>query len=94
MTADQTAPTGLLDTFLRFADAVQANAERAHRSVYAETCPCGGSVEVGREATAAERRRIQSMFWGRHQHCRPAPPTATDERRDDEIDYWMDDDDE
>lgn len=58
-----------LGTFLWFADTVQANAERAHRPVYAETCPCGGSVEVGRDATAAERRRIQATFYGRHRDC-------------------------
>jgi hypothetical protein len=58
-----------LGAFLRFADTVQANAERAHRPVYAETCPCGGSVEVGRDATAAERRRIQATFYARHREC-------------------------
>lgn len=58
-----------LGAFLRFADAVQVNAERAHRPVYVETCPCGGSVEVGRDVTAAERRRIHAMFCGRHRDC-------------------------
>lgn len=66
--AENDAPDPL-GTFLRFADAVQANAERAHRPVYAETCPCGGSVEVGRDVTAAERRRIHASFLGRHRDC-------------------------
>jgi hypothetical protein len=63
-----------LDAIIRFFDSVQAAAERATRPVYAETCCCGGSVEVGREATAAERRRIQANFLGRHMRCTtPAP---------------------
>jgi hypothetical protein len=67
----QTGETDLdhLALFLRFADTVQAAWERAHRPVYAETCPCGGSVEVGRDASPAERRRIQAAFWGRHREC-------------------------
>ena len=63
------AENDVLSTFIKFADAVQDGAERAHRPVYAETCPCGGSVEVGRDATAAERRRIQATFFGRHREC-------------------------
>jgi hypothetical protein len=58
-----------LGLFLKFADTVQANAALLTRPVYAETCPCGGSVEVGRDAPAAERRRIWSTFIGRHQDC-------------------------
>jgi hypothetical protein len=69
MSDRETTEDGALGTFLRFADTVQANAERAHRPVYAETCPCGGSVEVGRDATAAERRRIQATFYSRHRDC-------------------------
>lgn len=60
-----------LDKFLAFADAVQANAERAHRPAYVETCPCGGSVEVGQGVPAAERRRIRDTFLGRHLLCTP-----------------------
>lgn len=65
-----------LETFLRFADTVQANAERAHRPVYAETCSCGGTVEVGGDVAPAERRRIHATFAGRHRDCltRPTPP--------------------
>jgi hypothetical protein len=58
-----------LTTFLKFADAVQANAERAHRPAYAETCTCGGSVEVGRDVSRADLRRIHANFLGRHQEC-------------------------
>lgn len=62
-----------LGTFLRFADAVQANAESARRPAYAETCPCAGSVEVSRDVPAAERRRIREAFAYRHRDC--ATPT-------------------
>ena len=79
MSTDATADDRLA-TFLRFADAVQANAERAHRPVYAETCPCGGTVEVGRDVTAAERRRIWQQFVGRHHACTTATErTARDD---------------
>lgn len=71
MSENPSAETDLdhLGLFLQFADTVQAAWERAHRPVYAETCACGGSVEVGREATPAERRRIQAAFYGRHREC-------------------------
>lgn len=65
-----------LGTFLRFADTVQANADRAHRPVYAETCACGGTVEVGRDATRAERTRIHAQFVGRHRDCLPRAAEA------------------
>ena len=73
------APVDHLGLFLRFADTVQAAWERAHRPVYAETCPCGGSVEISREASAPERRRIWSTFIGRHQDCltRVTPPESS-----------------
>jgi hypothetical protein len=58
-----------LDSIIGFFDAVQQAAALAVRPVYAETCCCGGSVEVGREASAAERRRIQANFLGRHLRC-------------------------
>lgn len=77
------APVDHLGLFLQFADAVRAAHERAHRPVYAETCPCGGSVEVGRLAAGAERRRIWSTFVGRHQHCltRVNPPGSSEVSR-------------
>lgn len=59
-----------LGAFLRFADAVQAAHERAHRPAYAETCACGGSVEVGRDVSRADLRRIHANFLGRHRECR------------------------
>jgi hypothetical protein len=58
-----------LGTFLKFADAVQAAHERAHRPAYAETCVCGGSVEVGRDVSRADLRRIHGNFLGRHRGC-------------------------
>jgi hypothetical protein len=61
--------TDTLGTFLAFADAVQASAERAHRPAYAETCTCGGSVEVGRDVSRADLRRIHANFLGRHRDC-------------------------
>lgn len=74
--------TDHLGTFLRFADAVQANAENARRPAYAEVCPCGGSVETSRDVPAAERRRIREAFAYRHRDCatphRRATPAGTD----------------
>lgn len=67
--AEHDADESTLDKFIRFADTVQANSERAHRPAYAETCACGGSVEVAREVPAAERRRIRDTFVGLHQRC-------------------------
>jgi len=59
----------MLGTFLNFADAVQAAHERAHRPAYAETCICGGAVEVGRDVSRADLRRIHANFLGRHREC-------------------------
>lgn len=65
-----------LDKFLRFADAVQAAHAASQRPAYAETCPCGGSIEVGQGVPAAERRRARETFLGRHHRCTsPTPPT-------------------
>lgn len=64
------------DRILDYLDALRDFAQASTRPVYAETCPCGGSVEVGREATAAERRRIVANFWGRHRECVPSAPTS------------------
>lgn len=62
-----------LETFIRFADNVQANVERANRPAYCETCICGGSVEVGKDVSRADLRRIHANFLGRHRDCvRPA----------------------
>ena len=71
-----------LDAFLRFADAVQAAHDRAHRPSYSETCSCGGSVEVGRDVSRADLRRIHANFLGRHRDCiaqddRPTPPGSS-----------------
>ena len=63
--------TDALGVFLSFADKLQAVHERAHRPAYAETCPCGGSIEVSRDVPAAERRRLHANFLGRHIRCTP-----------------------
>lgn len=68
----------VLGHFLAFADAVQAHAERAHRPAYAETCVCGGSVEVGRDVPRADLRRMYVNFLGRHRDC----TTPRTERRE------------
>lgn len=75
MSADESLPpaeqdaTDPLGAFLRFADAVQEAHARALRPAYAETCGCGGSVEVGREVSRADLRRIHANFLGRHRDC-------------------------
>lgn len=61
--------TDVLDTFIRFADQVQAAHADAQRPAYAETCACGASVEVGRSVDAKERRQIRLRFQGRHRQC-------------------------
>lgn len=58
-----------LDRFLDFADAVRAAHELAIRPAYTETCPCGGSVEVGQDVSRADLRRIHADFLGRHINC-------------------------
>lgn len=63
-----------LAAFLRFADAVQAHAEAAHRPAYTETCMCGGAVEVGRVVSRADLRRIHANFLGRHLACTREKP--------------------
>lgn len=71
MTADEPSTNDALATFLRFADVVQEQSERAHRPAYTETCMCGGSVEVGRDVTRPDLRRIHANFLGRHRQCAP-----------------------
>ncbi|WP_109507323.1 hypothetical protein [Nocardioides speluncae] len=39
------------------------------RPAYAETCSCGGTVEISREIPATERRRMYREFYGRHLRC-------------------------
>lgn len=58
-----------LDRFLDFADAVRDAHNLAIRPAYTETCPCGGSVEVGRDVSRADLRTIHADFLGRHIHC-------------------------
>ncbi len=66
-----------LGIFLKFADSIQATYERAHRPAYTETCVCGGSVEVGRDVSRADLRRIHANFLGRHLDCLPTPTEET-----------------
>ena len=68
-----------LGIFLKFADSIQVTYERAHRPAYAETCGCGGSVEVGRDVSRTDLRRIHANFLGRHRECL----TTRDETGDD-----------
>lgn len=68
-----------LGIFLKFADSIQATYERAHRPVYAETCVCGSSVEVGRDVSRADLRRIHANFLGRHQYCVTRPEAEVQE---------------
>lgn len=58
-----------LTAVLNYFDSVKAFAEAAHRPVFAASCPCGATIEVGRDAAAAERRRIHANWFGLHQHC-------------------------
>jgi hypothetical protein len=58
-----------IERLFDYMDALRDWAEKASSPAYAETCCCGSSVEVGREATPAERRRIAVNFHGRHQTC-------------------------
>ena len=66
-----------LDTFLRFADGLQEAHALARRPAYREACACGGSVEVGRDVPAVERRRIRETFTYRHSRCLTHPDTTT-----------------
>lgn len=67
----------LLRTFLKFADEVQANAHAAARPAYAQTCPCGGTIELSRDVPAADRRRLANNFHGLHQQCTRVPGGAS-----------------
>lgn len=68
-----------LDRVLDYFDSMRALVEVQNRPVYAETCSCGASVEVGREATPAERRHVRAFFQGRHRLCPTAPQPAEQE---------------
>ena len=70
--SENSAERDPLTLFLDFADTVQANVERANRPAYAESCVCGGSVEVGKDVSRADLRRIHANFLGRHLDCTPA----------------------
>lgn len=58
-----------LTSFLKFADDMREIHERYRRPAYQETCGCGGSVEVSKEVSPAERRRVWQHFVFRHRDC-------------------------
>lgn len=62
-----------LGSFLRLADRIQEAHESRTRPAYAETCPCGGRVEVSNAVPAAERRRIHQHFAFHHRECTAQP---------------------
>lgn len=68
-----TEQADVLASFLKFADEVQANAHAATRPAYAQTCPCGGTIELSRDVPAAERRRLALNFHGMHHQCTAVP---------------------
>lgn len=65
-----------LEAFLRFADQMQENLKHDQRPAYAETCCCGGSVELSRDVTGAERRRVSAQFFTTHRFCASGVPGA------------------
>lgn len=73
MTAPDVTPEAeqrsALDKFLAYADRLDDLMGARVRPAYAETCPCGGSVEVGADVPARERGRLTIAFYARHQHC-------------------------
>jgi hypothetical protein len=58
-----------LDRLCKVIDATVEATEIRHRPAYAETCVCGGSVEVGHEVTRADLRRMHAHFVSRHMQC-------------------------
>lgn len=58
-----------LGAFLKFADDMKEIRDHYERPVWAQTCRCGGSVEVGKGCSPAERRRIVANFYGMHVRC-------------------------
>lgn len=58
-----------LSSFIKFADDMRDIYTWYNRPAYAETCPCGASVEVGNTVDRAEQARIRRHFQGRHFRC-------------------------
>ena len=58
-----------LEQFLAYADKLDDLMGARVRPAYAETCPCGGSVEVGADVPARERARLTGAFHARHRQC-------------------------
>ena len=65
----QPTASDLLDRLIGYIDSLQDLANTREVPAYAETCPCGGSVEVAQGVPAAERRRVHVQFVGRHHAC-------------------------
>lgn len=58
-----------LDSFLKFADDMRDIREHYERPSIEITCPCGGSLVVGRDVPAPERKRHALNFRGAHYPC-------------------------
>lgn len=58
-----------LGAFLKFADDLKEIRDHYERPVWAQTCRCGGSIEVGKGCPPAERRRAMANFHGMHRAC-------------------------
>lgn len=68
-----------LGLFLKFADDMKAIYHQAERPALAAVCPCGGSFEVSRHVTPAERRRAHVEFYSAHRGCPRRAREASDE---------------
>lgn len=58
-----------LASFLRFADQMKEIRDNYERPIWAQTCPCGGSVEVDRALPPSERKRVAANWYGMHARC-------------------------
>ena len=69
--ADETVQDGrsLLEKFLDYADTLEALMGARVRPAYAETCRCGGQVEIGADVPSRERARLTAAFHARHAAC-------------------------
>lgn len=74
--SDLITPTDALTSFLKFADDMREIYERYNRPAWAETCACGGSIEVSKEVPNPERARMWRQWQGRHGRCTEAGRAA------------------
>lgn len=59
----------VLGRFIHYADRLDEIMGARTRDAYAETCCCGGSVQIGVDVPARERSQLARHFIARHQHC-------------------------